>query len=46
LTIFGLNVLGAIVLVFILFVLWLGWRASREQNDRDFFAAGRRLGKF
>ncbi|RPI98994.1 MAG: hypothetical protein EHM31_11005, partial [Candidatus Aminicenantes bacterium] len=47
-TIFGLNVLDfAIVLAFILFVLWLGWRASRKtKTTEDFFMAGRRLGKF
>jgi SSS family solute:Na+ symporter len=47
-TIFGLHVLDfAIVLVFILIVLWLGWRASRKtKTTEDFYIAGRRLGKF
>jgi len=47
-TIFGLHVLDfAIVLVFILVVLWLGWRASRKtKTTEDFYVAGRRLGKF
>ncbi len=46
-TIAGLHVLDfAIVLVFIVFVLWLGWRASRKtKTTDDFFVAGRRLGK-
>jgi SSS family solute:Na+ symporter len=46
-TVFGLHVLDfAIVLVFIVFVLWLGWRASRQtKTTDDFFVAGRRLGK-
>jgi len=46
-TVFGLHVLDfAIVLVFIVFVLWLGWRASRKtKTTDDFFVAGRRLGK-
>jgi SSS family solute:Na+ symporter len=48
LTIFGLHVLDfSIVLVFILIVLWLGWRASRKtKTTEDFYIAGRRLGKF
>jgi SSS family solute:Na+ symporter len=48
LTIFGLHVIDfAIVLVFILFVLYLGWRASRKtKTTEDFYVAGRRLGKF
>ena len=34
-TVFGLHVLDfAIVLVFIVFVLWLGWRASQDEDDR------------
>ena len=47
-TIFGLHVLDfAIVLVFILIVLGLGWRASRKtKTTEDFYIAGRRLGKF
>jgi SSS family solute:Na+ symporter len=47
-TIFGLHVLDfAIVLVFIIIVLWLGWRASRKtKTTEDFYVAGRRLGKF
>ncbi len=47
-TIFGLHVLDfAIVLVFILIVLGLGWRASRKtKTTEDFYVAGRRLGKF
>jgi SSS family solute:Na+ symporter len=46
-TVFGLHVLDfTIVCVFILFVLWLGWRASRKtKTTDDFFVAGRRLGK-
>ncbi|HDT13730.1 MAG TPA: sodium:solute symporter family protein [Candidatus Aminicenantes bacterium] len=47
-TVFGLHVLDfAIVLVFVLFVLYLGWRASRRtKTTEDFYVAGRRLGKF
>ena len=47
-TIFGLHVLDfSIVLVFILIVLGLGWRASRKtKTTEDFYVAGRRLGKF
>lgn len=47
-TIFGLHVLDfAIVLVFILIILGLGWRASRKtKTTEDFYIAGRRLGKF
>ncbi len=47
-TIVGLHVLDfAIVLVFILIVLWLGWRAARKtKTTEDFYVAGRRLGKF
>jgi SSS family solute:Na+ symporter len=47
-TIIGLHVLDfAIVLVFILIVLGLGWRASRKtKTAEDFYIAGRRLGKF
>lgn len=47
-TIFGLHVIDfAIVLVFILIVLGLGWRASRKtKTTEDFYIAGRRLGKF
>lgn len=46
-TIIGLNVIDfAIVLAFVLFVLYLGWRASRRtKTTEDFFVAGRRLGK-
>jgi SSS family solute:Na+ symporter len=46
-TVFGLHVLDfTIVCVFIVFVLWLGWRASRQtKTTDDFFVAGRRLGK-
>jgi SSS family solute:Na+ symporter len=48
LTILGLHVLDfVIVLVFILIVLGLGWRASRRtKTTEDFYVAGRRLGKF
>jgi SSS family solute:Na+ symporter len=48
LTIAGLHVLDfTIVVVFILFVLALGWRASRRtKTTEDFFIAGRRLGRF
>ena len=47
-TIIGLHVLDfAIVLVFIIIVLGLGWRASRKtKTTEDFYIAGRRLGKF
>ncbi len=47
-TVFGLHILDfTIVLVFILVVLWLGWRASRRtKTTEDFYIAGRRLGKF
>ena len=47
-TIIGLHVIDfAIVVVFILIVLGLGWRASRKtKTTEDFYVAGRRLGKF
>jgi len=47
-TIFGLHVIDfAIVTAFVLFVLYLGWRASRRtKTTEDFYVAGRRLGKF
>jgi SSS family solute:Na+ symporter len=47
-TIAGLHVLDfTIVVVFILIVLALGWRASRRtKTTEDFFIAGRRLGRF
>jgi len=47
LTIVGLHVLDfAIVLIFVLIVLYLGWRASRKtKTTEDFYVAGRRLGK-
>ena len=47
-TIVGLNVLDfTIVVVFILIVLTLGWRAGRRtKTTEDFFIAGRRLGRF
>ncbi len=47
-TVFGLHVLDfAIVVAFVAFVLWLGWRASRRtKTTEDFYVAGRRLGKF
>jgi len=47
LTVFGLHVLDfAIVLAFVLIVLYLGWRASRKtKTTEDFYVAGRRLGK-
>ena len=47
-TILGLHVIDfAIVVAFILFVLYLGWRASRKtKTTEDFYVAGRRLGKF
>jgi SSS family solute:Na+ symporter len=45
--ILGLHALDfAIVTAFVLFVLYLGWRASRRtKTTEDFFVAGRRLGK-
>jgi SSS family solute:Na+ symporter len=47
-TIFGLHWLDfAIVVAFVLTVLWLGRRAQRRtKNAEDFYVAGRRLGKF
>jgi len=46
-TIFGLHWLDfVIVVIFILTVLWLGWRAGRKtKSAEDFYVAGRRLGK-
>jgi SSS family solute:Na+ symporter len=46
--VFGLHVLDfTIVVVFVLFVLWLGGRAARKtKTTDDFYVAGRRLGKF
>ncbi len=46
-TVFGLHWLDfAIVVVFVLTVLWLGWRAGRKtKSAEDFYVAGRRLGK-
>jgi SSS family solute:Na+ symporter len=47
-TVFGLHILDfTIVVVFILAMLGLGWRASRRtRTAEDFYIAGRRLGKF
>jgi solute:Na+ symporter, SSS family len=47
-TVFGLHWLDfAIVVAFVLIVLWLGWRAGRKtKSAEDFYVAGRRLGKF
>ncbi|MEN6312060.1 MAG: sodium:solute symporter family protein [Acidobacteriota bacterium] len=47
-TIFGLHWIDfAIVVAFVLIVLWLGWRAGRRtKSAEDFYVAGRRLGKF
>lgn len=47
-TIFGLHWLDfAIVVSFVLVVLWLGRRAGRKTKSADdFYVAGRRLGKF
>lgn len=46
-TILGLHGLDfAIIVVFIVSMLWLGWRASRRTTtSEDFHLAGRRLGK-
>src|SRR5512135_3057110 len=47
-TIFGLHWLDfAIVVVFVLTLLWLGRRAGRKtKSAEDFYVAGRRLGRF
>ena len=46
-TIFGLHWIDfAIVVAFVLIVLWLGWRAGRRtKSAEDFYVSGRRLGK-
>ena len=46
-TIFGLHWIDfSIVIVFVVFVLWLGERARRRmKTTEDFFIAGRRIGK-
>ncbi|MHC4945498.1 MAG: sodium:solute symporter family protein [Planctomycetota bacterium] len=44
---FGLHILDlGIILLYILIILWLGWRAGTDtKNTSDFYIAGRRLGK-
>ncbi len=46
--IWGLHILDfAIVIIYILAIIWLGKRvADRTKNTEDFFLAGRKLGKF
>jgi SSS family solute:Na+ symporter len=46
--IFGLNILdAAIILVYLIIILWIGKRTERRTKDTgDFYIAGRRLGKF
>ena len=46
--IFGLHLLDfLIIVIFIVFILWVGHRASkRNKTTDDFFLAGRKLGKF
>ena len=43
----GLHVLDlGIILLYIVIILWLGWRAGSDtKNTSDFYIAGRRLGK-
>ena len=47
-TLFGLHILDvAVIVVYIVVILWLGKRAGRDtRNTNDFFISGRRLGKF
>ncbi len=46
--IIGLHIIDfALIILFILIILWLGKRASDQTKDtNDFFLAGRKLGKF
>jgi SSS family solute:Na+ symporter len=46
-TLFGLHILDALIIViYILVILYLGWRVSTDtKNTSDFYIAGRRLGK-
>ncbi len=46
--IFGLNILdAAIILIYLVVILWIGKRTERRTKDTgDFYIAGRRLGKF
>jgi len=46
--IFGLHILDfSIIIIYIIFILWLGKKASTKTKDTgDFYIAGRKLGKF
>ena len=46
--ILGLHFIDfSIILIYILFILWLGKRtAKKTKNTGDFYLAGRKLGKF
>ena len=47
-SIYGLHLLDALILVaYVVVIIWIGTRTARGTRDtRDFFIAGRRLGKF
>ena len=47
-TFFGLHVLDvAIILAYVVVILWLGTRAAKKiKSTEDFFISGRKLGKF
>ena len=46
--IFGLHIIDfSIIIIYIIFILWLGKKASEKTKDTgDFYIAGRKLGKF
>ena len=47
-TLWGLHILDVgLILLYLLVILWLGKRAAEQtKNTRDFYLAGRKLGKF
>ena len=46
--IFGLHILDlSVILIYVVFILWVGHRAGQKTKDTgDFYLAGRKLGKF
>lgn len=47
-TLFGLHILDvAVILLYVIIILWIGrWAGKRTKDTGDFFLAGRKLGKF
>ncbi|MFH2000047.1 MAG: sodium:solute symporter family protein [Planctomycetota bacterium] len=45
---FGLHILDIVIIcLYVVIILWLGWRAGTDtKNTDDFYIAGRKLGKF